>query len=47
MPTLNLTDTECKIVLAGLAELPLKISFPVARAIELQLVKPPEAPKDE
>lgn len=36
MPTFTLTDMETRIVLAGLAELPLKISLPVVRKIEQQ-----------
>lgn len=47
MPKLDLTDTEFRIVLAGLAELPMKIAFPVARKLELQSVEVPETKDKE
>lgn len=47
MPVLDLTETECRIVLAGLAELPLKISLPVARKVETQLMPKPEVKEEE
>ena len=42
MPAITLTEQELRIVLAGLAELPLKISLPVARIIESQVIEKKE-----
>lgn len=47
MHTISLTDREAQIILAGLAELPLKIALPVVRKIEPQLVPNPEEKKEE